>query len=142
MITTFEFGTPAYDESIRLRDDILRKPLGLVFFAEDLAKEYNQVHFGYYENEKLIGCMVLHDYGDKNAKMRQVAVAETHQKRGIGQKMVTYFEAYAKVNGYKKVVLHARDVACPFYEKLNYKKVGKQFFEVDIPHYKMEKDVI
>jgi len=81
MITTFEFGTPAYDESIRLRDDVLRKPLGLVFYAEDLAKEYNQIHIGYYENDELIGCMLLQDYGDKIAKMRQVAVAETHQMK-------------------------------------------------------------
>ena len=139
MITTFDFGTPAYDESIRLRDAILRKPLGLIFYAEDLAKEYNQVHFGYYENAELIGCMVLQNYGDNIAKMRQVAVAETHQKKGIGQKMVAYFEHYAKANHYKKIVLHARDVACSFYEKLNYTKVGKQFLEVEIPHYKMEK---
>ncbi|MFK7949542.1 MAG: GNAT family N-acetyltransferase [Saprospiraceae bacterium] len=140
MITTFEFGTPAYDESIRLRDDILRKPLNMVFYAEDLAKEFNQIHIGYYnENGVMTGCMVLQDYGEGQAKMRQVAVAKNQQGKGIGKKMVNFFEQYARQNGFKKVVLHAREVACPFYDKLGYDKVGERFEEVNVPHFKMEK---
>lgn len=140
MIITFEFGTPAYDESIRLRDDILRKPLNMVFYAEDLAKEFDQIHMGYYdENSVMIACMVLQDYGDNQAKMRQVAVAANQQGKGIGKKMVDFFEAYARQKGFTKVVLHAREVACPFYDKLGYSRVGERFEEVNIPHYKMEK---
>lgn len=140
MITTFEFGTPAYDESIKLRDDILRKPLNMVFYAEDLAKEFDQIHIGYYDqNGVMIGCMVLQDYGNKQAKMRQVAVADSHQGKGVGKKMVAFFEQYARQQGYEKVVLHAREVACPFYDKLGYSRVGKRFEEVNIPHFKMEK---
>jgi len=140
MITTFEFGTPAYDESIRLRDDILRKPLNMVFYAEDLVKEFDQTHIGYYdENGRMIGCMVLQDYGNRQAKMRQVAVAKNQQGKGIGKKMVAFFEAYAQQNGFEKVVLHAREVACPFYDKLGYDRVGERFEEVNIPHFKMEK---
>lgn len=140
MITTFEFGTPAYDESIRLRDDILRKPLNMVFYAEDLAKEFDQIHMAYYDdNGVMVGCMVLHDYGEGQAKMRQVAVAENQQRKGIGKQMVTFFENYARQNGFKKVILHAREVACSFYDKLGYDRVGEQFEEVNIPHFKMEK---
>lgn len=142
MITTFEFGTPAYDESVRLRHDILREPLGMVFYAEDLAKEYDQIHIGYYdENGVMKGCMILHDYGNAEAKMRQVAVAKSAQGKGIGRKMTAFFEEYARQNGFKKVVLHAREVACSFYDKLDYKRVGEQFDEVSIPHFKMEKDL-
>lgn len=142
MITTFEFATPAYDESVRLRHDILRAPLGMVFYAEDLAKEYDQIHMGYYnENGVMTGCMILQDYGDGNAKMRQVAVAEVEQGKGIGKKMAAFFEVYARQHGFKKVVLHAREVACSFYDKLGYKRVGEEFEEVNIPHFKMEKEL-
>lgn len=141
MIITFDFGTPAYDESVRLRDDILRKPLNMVFYAEDLAKEYNQTHIGYYENGVLLGCMVLQDYGNGQAKMRQVAVAESQQGRGIGKKMVAFFETYARDKGFTKVVLHAREVACSFYDKLDYTRVGERFDEVSVPHFKMEKNL-
>ena len=140
MITTFEFGTPAYDESVKLRDEILRKPLNMVFYAEDLAKEYDQTHIGYYdENGVMVGCLILQDYGEGNAKMRQVAVAENQQGKGIGKKMVAFSEVYARQNGFKKIVLHAREVACPFYDKLGYQRVGERFEEVNIPHFKMEK---
>jgi predicted GNAT family N-acyltransferase len=140
MITTFEFGTPAYDESVRLRYDILREPLGMVFYAEDLEKEYDQTHIGYYdENGVMVGCLILQDYGDGNAKMRQVAVAKHLQGKGIGKRMVAFSEVFARQNGFTKIILHARDTACPFYEKLGYQQVGEQFNEVDIPHFKMEK---
>ena len=140
MITTFEFGTPAYDESVRLRHDILREPLGMVFYAEDLAKEYDQIHIGYYnENAVMVGVLILHDYGNNIVKMRQVAVAKSQQGRGVGKKMVAFSEVYAKQNGFTKMILHAREVACTFYDKLDYNRIGEQFDEVNIPHFKMEK---
>jgi predicted GNAT family N-acyltransferase len=35
--------------------------------------------------------------------------------------------------------MHARKTAMGFYEKLGYEKIGDEFTEVTIPHYKMEK---
>lgn len=35
-----EFATPEYDGTVRLRYEILRKPLGLFFTENDLAAEY------------------------------------------------------------------------------------------------------
>ena len=142
MITTFEFGTPAYDESVKLRHDILREPLGMVFYAEDLAKEYDQTHIGYYDtNGVMVGSLTLQDYGNNIAKMRQVAVAANQQGKGIGKKMVAFSEVYARQNGFTKMVLHAREVACRFYDTLDYSRVGEQFDEVNIPHFKMEKEL-
>ena len=34
------FGTPDFDEALKLRYEVLRKPLNLDFVAEDIAKEY------------------------------------------------------------------------------------------------------
>jgi predicted GNAT family N-acyltransferase len=87
----------------------------------------------------MVGCLILQDYGDSNIKMRQVAVAEKQQGKGVGQKMVAFSEVYARQNGFTKMVLHARESACPFYDKLSYDRVGEQFEEVNIPHFKMEK---
>jgi len=55
-----DFGTPAYDETVRLRRDILRIPLGLEFYVKDLKLEYNQYHLaGYDQSGNLVGCLVL-----------------------------------------------------------------------------------
>jgi len=53
-----DFGTPAHDETVRLRRDILRIPLGLEFYAKDLALEYDQYHLaGYDTNGDLVACL-------------------------------------------------------------------------------------
>lgn len=137
-----EFGTPAHDETVRLRDDILRKPLGLEFTPEQLADEYKDIHLACYNaRHELVGCMVLMFLDKDTIKMRQVAVREDCQGKGIGKFMVRESEQIAIKRGFKKMVLHARDTAVPFYLKLEYKKKGRPFTEVTIKHYKMEKDL-
>lgn len=134
------FGTPGFDELLALRYDLLRAPLGLDFTAEQIAEEYDSTHLACYsKNWELLGCLTLLPLNEKEVKMRQVVVAEAAQGKGVGRLLVEVSEEWARHKHFSKMVLHARDVAIPFYLKLNYKKVGKQFFEVNIPHYKMEK---
>ncbi len=137
-----DFGTPAYDEVVKLRDDILRKPLGLAFTPEYLAAEYDMFHLACYtDKHELIGCLILAPQENNDIKMRQVAVHEDCQGKGIGQFMVADSERIAKEKGFTKMTLHARDTAVPFYLKLKYKKKGRAFKEVGIKHYKMEKEL-
>ncbi len=137
---SIEFATPAYDAVIKLRCKILRTPLGLDFSAEELAIEYQYHHLAAYnENGKLTGCLVLVPFDDGQVKMQQVAVAEDLQKQGVGTAMVNFSESFAQAQGYNKMFLHARAAAIPFYERLDYQKVGAPFSEVNIEHYRMEK---
>lgn len=137
-----EFRTPAYDESVWLRDKLLRKPINMEFYAEDLAKEWNMIHFGCYdEQERLIGILILAPQKEGAVKMRQVAVDDHLHGKGVGTFMVKESERLAVKLGFTKMVLNAREVAVPFYKKLKYKKLGKKFEEVGIPHFYMEKDL-
>jgi predicted GNAT family N-acyltransferase len=54
---------------------------------------------------------------------------------------MNFAENLARDRGYKKITMHARKNAIGFYEKLGYKKVGKEFEEITIPHYVMEKQL-
>lgn len=135
-----EFATPAYDETVDLRNQILRVPLGLEFTVEQLAEECDQFHLACYdEGWGIVGCLVLNPLDKDTVKMRQVAVWEANQGQGIGKIMVVESETFSKEKGYINMVLNARDTAVPFYEKLGYKKVGKKFIEVGIDHFKMQK---
>lgn len=137
-----DFGTPAYDETVRLRRDILRIPLELEFYPEDLALEFDQYHLGGYDqNNDLVACLVLKALPKSEIKMRQVAVQADLQSKGIGQLMVNASEELGRSLGFKKMVLHARKTAVPFYKKLKYKTSGKEFLEVEIPHFKMVKSL-
>jgi hypothetical protein len=71
--------------------------------------------------------------------MRQVAVVPELQGQGIGRAMVEYSEALARTVGFTRMILHARETAVAFYEKLGYAKVGERFVEVTIPHWAMAK---
>jgi len=71
--------------------------------------------------------------------MRQVAVAAEWQRQGIGTALVEYAEAVARKVGYRRMILHARQEAVPFYERLGYARIGGRFEEVTILHWAMEK---
>lgn len=139
-LSEIPFATMAFDENLRLRNDILRVPLNLTFHKKDIEQEWGSFHLGCYsDNDELLGSLILKNLGKGVVKMRQVAVAEHCQSKGIGQKLVKASEIWAKKKGYTNIHLHARETAVPFYLKLDYKKIGKRFTEVDIPHFKMTK---
>lgn len=139
-ISPIEFGSPEYDLAVRLRTDVLRKPLGLEFTVEQLAAEWADQHIACFDaHENLIGCLILSKKDEKVVKMRQVAVAADRQKSGIGHAMVAWSEVWARRNGFEKMSLHARETAVPFYEKLEYDRLGNVFLEVGIRHFLMEK---
>lgn len=134
------FATPEYHETILLRDDILRKPLGLEFSPEDLALEYDSYHLVLYdEHLSVAACLVLKPLSEDVAKMRQVAVRQKYQGMGLGKRLVHLSEIMLVKKGFKKLELHARKNVVPFYEKLGYAVEGKEFKEVGIPHLKMTK---
>lgn len=135
------FGSKRQMESIKLRDAILRKPLGLEFSGEELNQEENQVHIVAVEDNQVVGVLLLKPLSDLEIKMRQVAVANAVQGGGIGVQMVRYAEYYSRSKGYKLLSLHARENALTFYERINYKKVGKPFEEVGLEHYRMERSL-
>ncbi|TNE79103.1 MAG: GNAT family N-acetyltransferase [Bacteroidetes bacterium] len=133
-------GSEQYEASVALRDKVLRQPLGLQFSEEELAKESDQIHVIASVDDALIGVLVLVPIGPKTYKMRQVAVAPEWQGKGIGTRLVSFSEEYAIRKGVCCIELHARKEAVQFYLDLAYTKLGDEFVEVGIPHFKMEKN--
>lgn len=140
-VREIDFGSPEYAISIALRDRILRQPLGLYFSPEQLAQEAQEFHLGYWEGNQLLGCLVLKPLDAYVVKMRQVAVAENQQNKGIGTALVAFAEEFAREHLFRKMVLHARETAVDFYLQKGYTLVGEPFTEVSIPHRAMEKSL-
>lgn len=58
---------------------------------------------------------------DQNRVMLgRVVVLPEYRKQGLGRRVITEAEIWAKEQGYQKAVLESRDVAVGFYEKLGY----------------------
>ncbi len=140
-IREIRYHSKDYQTSLLLRDAVLRVPLGLHLFDEDLSKEKDDQHIGAFVGSQLVGIMIMTKVNDDILKMRQLAVAETYRDKGIGRKLISHAETYAKENGYKEIDLHARKVVVDFYEHLGYVVEGEPFVEVGIPHNKMFKSI-
>lgn len=137
------YMSPEYDDAIALRTAILRIPLNLEFTEEQLESESEEFHFGVFLNDgKLVACLTFKIDSENCLQMRQVAVESSAQNRGIGLFMVKEAENWAKTNGFIKIILHARDVAVPFYTKQGYETIGEAFIEVNIAHRHMQKKLI
>jgi predicted GNAT family N-acyltransferase len=142
-VRQIEFESQDYFQSLGLRYDVLRRPLALHFDINDLKKEGSDIHVAAFFDSRLIGCLILSEISDKlfAYKMRQVAVADDFQRKGVGKLMVEFCEKIAVKNGMNSIELHARENAVPFYLSLHYTIVGNPFLEVNIPHCKMTKEL-
>lgn len=135
-----DHGTAEYQEMVRLRDDILRKPLGLFFTPEELEKEKDNLLIAAYEDDHMLGCcMLVEENGAQTVRLRQMAVVNDLQGKGLGKALIQFAENLARDRGYKKITMHARKNAVGFYEKMGYVLKGEEFEELTIPHYTMEK---
>lgn len=133
-------NSEAYQESVKLRDRILREPLGLEFSDEELAAEDVQTHVTASVDGVMIGVMILVPLDKRTFKMRQVAVDTNWQGKGIGTRLVSFAEEYAIKMGVCCIRLHARKEALKFYQELAYTQLGDEFTEIGIPHYLLEKN--
>lgn len=134
-----DHGSREYQQMVQLRNDILRRPLGLQFTPEELEKEKEEILIGAFEEEKMLGCCMLIMEEPSSVRLRQMAVLNNLQGKGIGRALMQFAENIARDRGFLKITMHARKTAVGFYEKLGYQISGQEFEEVTIPHYVMEK---
>ncbi|MDE1191026.1 MAG: GNAT family N-acetyltransferase [Arachidicoccus sp.] len=140
-IQIIDYGTPEYSQMIQLRHAVLRKPLGIEFEEGELEKDKEDILIGCFENDKLIGCCLLKKENNNIIRLRQMAVHNGLQGKGIGRALLGFAENLAHDFGYRKMIMRARKAAIGFYERLGYECVGDEFIEVTIPHYIMEKNL-
>ena len=137
----FHLGTKEYEQAIRLREAVLRVPLGLVLTEGELADEPNCCHLGGFDGERLVAVLLLRPLDEQTVKMRQVAVHPEFQNLGMGSRLVAFAEGFAKERGFAKMVAHARGTAVDFYRKAGYATVGDEFIEQTIPHRLVTKEL-
>jgi predicted GNAT family N-acyltransferase len=138
-----QFNTEEYHQTVELRREILRKPLGIDFTKEQLMSEFRDHHLVVKDGKnQIIACLILTMVDNFTFKMRQVAVANAYQGKGVGKVLVKFSEDFALKKRKAVMILHARKTAVPFYLSLKYEIIGDEFLEVGIPHNKMVKKLI
>lgn len=138
-VRSVEFDSPEYQQTLELRNRLLRAPLGLSVLDEDLAAEREQWHYGLYEGTDLVGCVVAVPIASDTVRVRQMAIETSRQRQGCGSALLSAVEMDLNSRGITHIVLHARLAACGFYSKLGYVESGRPFIEIGIPHVEMRK---
>jgi len=137
-----DHGSPEYQQMVKLRDEMLRKPLGLNFTEQELDNEKDNMLIAAFDDDTILGCCMLVE-SDRNAvRLRQMAVLNDLQGKGIGRALMNFAENLARDRGFKVISMHARKYSVPFFEKMGYVVVGDEFIEITIPHFVMEKKLV
>ena len=134
-----EYGGAEYQKMIDLRTKILRVPLGLTFSEDFLLRDKDDILLACLKNEEMIGCCILTFIDSQIIQLRQMAILDSFQKKGIGSALIEFAEKTAKDNLATTMILHARKVVADFYLKNGYHIEGEEFLEVNIPHLSMKK---
>lgn len=133
------YGTSEYEATVALRREVLRRPLGLDFTPEQLSEEKEDVHLAFVRDGEVQACLILSKQDDSTVRMRQVAVKPDLQRQGLGLALVEAAEMASKEHGFRRMALHARETAVPFYLRLGYEIEGEPFVEIGLPHRIMAK---
>ena len=136
------FGSDLYRRSVALREAILRAPLGLELTREELADDAGRRHFCATFDGDVIGTVSLKRLDSETLQLRQMAVAENRRRERIGAALLARAEDWARFEGYRLIVLHARIGAEGFYAKHGYLADGEPFDENTIPHVRMTKRML
>lgn len=93
------------------------------------------------DNKKVIAVARLQFNSDSEAQIRYMAVAGEYERKGIGRELVNTLEQHAQDSSSKKIILHAREPAIGFYQKLGYRVIEKSYLLFDeIQHFQMIKE--
>lgn len=130
------YGSAEWHDTVRLRDAVLRTPLGLAFSKAELEQEASQRHLALYANTTLAGVVVLvpPTIDSRIWKLRQMAVAPAFRGKGGGATLIAAAEREMRDQGAPEVMLHAREGAVPFYTGHGYLAEDRVFEEVTIAH--------
>ena len=137
-----DHGSTEYLKMVNLRDNVLRRPLGLTFDHDELMAEKNDILIACMDDEEVLGCCILAKVDNLTVRLRQMAVPDNLHGRGIGASIINFAENIARDKGYKIMTMHARDTAIGFYEKFGFQIKGNQFREVNLPHHVMDKILV
>jgi predicted GNAT family N-acyltransferase len=135
------FGSDHYRQSLKLREAVLRKPLGLALAEEDFAGDAHAHHFCALQKDTVVSYLQLESGGGSTVKLRQMAVAAERRGQDIGTALIRSAEAWAREQGFLAVFCHARGTARGFYDKMGYGIEGAPFDENTIPHIRMCKSL-
>ncbi|MHA1767986.1 MAG: GNAT family N-acetyltransferase [Promethearchaeota archaeon] len=129
-------------KEFELRWNILFKPWNQPKGSERDLFEEKAKHFIAILNDEIIGTARFHKIKERIGQVKYVAVSEKFRLKGIGQNLLEAIQYSAKNQGYRFLVLNARESSIDFFKKQDFELVGeaKPLFD-KIKQFKMKKRI-
>ena len=123
-----------------LRYRVLREPWNQPIGSERNEGDASEQHFALYSDLNLIAVGRLDQCEEKKRQIRFMAVEKSAQGSGYGKMLMIEMEKYCRNDKVNEIILHARESAIPFYEKLSY-QLQEPSYKLfgEIQHYLMSK---
>ena len=96
-------------------------------------------YFVFFHNEQAIATIRYQALDNQTIQPDRFCVAKAWRHKGIGKKILTFYERHAFSDGYTRASLSAELAAIPFYLKMNYQICSAPFLEDGVWCRKMEK---
>ena len=128
-----------YRNALRLREHILRRPLGLTVSHEELVDDTMRQHFCAVDCGAVVGTVSLRPLDETTLHLKQLAITEPKRAARIGSNLIAHVEQWGASAGFRLMVANARIGAEGFYLKQGYAQQGDTFFEQTIPHVRVTK---
>lgn len=135
LVVEAAYGSGLYRQSVALREAILRAPLGLTLTGEELADDVIRRHFCAIFPGAVVGTVSLKELDAETLQLRQMAVAEDRRRERIGARLLARAEDWARWDGYRLIMLHARLGAEGFYARLRVHCRGRAVRRAHRPAY-------
>ena len=134
-------GGSDYQSTLVWRDQILRRPLGLVLTEADTEGEENQRHFVLREMHVILAGVIALTHEPGTMRLRQMWVRSDAAGHGRGRSLLAGVEEVLRAEGFLRITLNARVAVRGFYEKCGYTAKGSEFEEIGIPHIRMTRQI-
>lgn len=111
---------------LTLRYRVLDQPLGVTEKTELSANDLGarNILVGCFEGDRLVSVVRFDRLSQTEYLVRRMATAPDVQGMGYGRQVFEMAQAEAVQRGAQRIVLHARQTAIGFYEKLGYQLTG------------------
>lgn len=126
------------------RWEILRKPWNQPLGSEKAEDDSKAIHGMLVDKEDcVIAVSRLHYNTTEEAQIRYMGVLEEYRGKGYGMQLLMELEKIAIKQGIKRLMLHSRYNAIPFYKKANYVIAKKSYLLFgEIQHFEMVKSIV
>ncbi|MDN7241458.1 GNAT family N-acetyltransferase [Planococcus sp. N028] len=130
------------EQAMEVRRTVFIEEQGVPAAIEMDANDATAIHFVGYQFAQPIAAGRIREIEPGIGKVERVCVLPEYRGHRTGVLLMEAMEEHARSIGIFKLKLNSQSYAIPFYEKLGYAITSEEFFEADISHRSMEKNLL